>query len=181
MKNIKKLKDPGSAITHFIGMIMALFAATPLLIRATHEPDTIHVVSLAVFIVSMILLYAASTAYHSFNLSARANLILKKIDHMMIFVLIAGTYTPMCLIVLHGRTGYILLATVWGIAIAGNMSKVVLINTLYCNGMGMRACIHTDTQFPLTCCFWVASCRRHYLYRRWYYIRPQASDIQRKA
>ena len=112
MKNIKKLKDPGSAITHFIGMIMALFAATPLLIRATHEPDTIHVVSLAVFIVSMILLYAASTAYHSFNLSARANLILKKIDHMMIFVLIAGTYTPMCLIVLHGRTGYILLAGV---------------------------------------------------------------------
>ena len=106
MKNIKKLKDPGSAITHFIGMIMALFAATPLLIRATHEPDTIHVVSLAVFIVSMILLYAASTAYHSFNLSARANLILKKIDHMMIFVLIAGTYTPMCLIVLHGKTGF---------------------------------------------------------------------------
>ena len=73
----------------------------------------------------MILLYAASTAYHSFNLSARANLILKKIDHMMIFVLIAGTYTPMCLIVLHGRTGYILLATVWGIAIAGIVIKAL--------------------------------------------------------
>lgn len=125
MKNVKKLKDPGSAITHFIGMIMALFAATPLLIRATHEPDAIHVVSLAVFIVSMILLYAASTAYHSFNISARANLILKKIDHMMIFVLIAGTYTPICLIVLHGRTGYILLATVWGIAIAGIVIKAL--------------------------------------------------------
>ena len=77
---MKKLKDPGSAITHFIGMIMAIFAATPLLIRAASRPDRIHIVSLAVFIISMILLYAASTAYHSFNLSEKANIILKKID-----------------------------------------------------------------------------------------------------
>lgn len=120
---MKKLKDPGSAITHFIGMVMAIFAATPLLIRAMREPDSVHVVSLAVFIISMILLYAASTAYHSFNLSDKANLILKKIDHMMIFVLIAGTYTPVCLIVLHGTVGYTLLALVWGIAIAGIIIK----------------------------------------------------------
>ena len=52
---MKKLKDPGSAITHFIGMVMAIFAATPLLIRAMREPDSVHVVSLAVFIISMIL------------------------------------------------------------------------------------------------------------------------------
>ena len=52
-----KLKDPGSSITHFIGMLMALFSATPLLIRASTNPDKIHVISLAVFITSMILLY----------------------------------------------------------------------------------------------------------------------------
>ena len=112
-----KLKDPGSAITHLIGMLMAMFAA--LIIKAAREPDRIHVISLTIFIVSMILLYAASTTYHSFNLSEKANLILKKIDHMMIFVLIAGSYTPICLVVLHGRTGYTLLALVWGIALIG--------------------------------------------------------------
>lgn len=122
---MKKLKDPGSAITHFIGMIMAIFAATPLLIRAASRPDKIHIVSLAVFIISMILLYAASTAYHSFNLSEKANIILKKIDHMMIFVLIAGTYTPVCLIVLNGTIGYTLLALVWGIALAGIVIKAL--------------------------------------------------------
>lgn len=122
---MKKLKDPGSAITHFIGMIMAIFAATPLLIRAASRPDRIHIVSLAVFIISMILLYAASTAYHSFNLSEKANIILKKIDHMMIFVLIAGTYTPVCLIVLNGKIGYTLLALVWGIALAGIVIKAL--------------------------------------------------------
>ena len=107
-----KLKDPGSAITHFIGMLMAMFAATPLILRAMRAPDTVHVISLSIFIVSMILLYAASTTYHTFDLSERTNKILKKLDHCMIFVLIAGSYTPICLIVLHGRTGLMLLALV---------------------------------------------------------------------
>lgn len=73
-----KLKDPGSAITHFIGMLMAMFAATPLILRAMRAPDTVHVISLSIFIVSMILLYAASTTYHTFDLSERTNKILKK-------------------------------------------------------------------------------------------------------
>lgn len=101
-----KLKDPGSAITHFIGMLMAMFAATPLILRAMRAPDTVHVISLSIFIVSMILLYAASTTYHTFDLSERTNKILKKLDHCMIFVLIAGSYTPICLIVLHGTGAY---------------------------------------------------------------------------
>ena len=101
----KHIKDPGSAITHFIGMLMAIFAAFPLLIKAAHEPSRIYLISLAIYAVSLILLYAASTTYHTFDLSERVNTILKKIDHMMIFVLIAGSYTPICLIALHGRTG----------------------------------------------------------------------------
>lgn len=119
----RHLKDPGSAITHFIGMMMAIFAAVPLLIRALHRPGKIYVCSLAIFIISMILLYAASTIYHSFDVSERVNRILRKIDHMMIFVLIAGSYTPICLLVLKGRQGYILLTLVWGIAIAGILVK----------------------------------------------------------
>ena len=113
------LKDPGSAITHFIGMIMAIFAAIPLLLRAAKEPKPVYLISLGVFSVSMILLYAASTAYHTFDRSVKINTILKKIDHMMIFVLIAGTYTPVCLLVLDKKTGLILLSIVWGIALIG--------------------------------------------------------------
>ena len=107
------VKDPGSAITHFIGMLMAIFAAIPLLIKAAHEPGRIYLVSIAVYAVSLILLYAASTTYHTFNISKKVNTILKKIDHMMISVLIAGSYTPICLLVLGGRMGWILLAIVW--------------------------------------------------------------------
>ena len=116
---LEKIKDPGSAITHFIGMLMAMFAATPLIIKSLHEPDYIHVISLTVFIVSMILLYAASTIYHTLNLSERTNRILRKLDHSMIFVLIAGSYTPVCLLAIPGMTGYILLAVVWIIALLG--------------------------------------------------------------
>lgn len=119
-----KLKDPGSAITHFIGMLMAQFAAIPLIIRAAREPDWVHVVSLTIFIISMIMLYGASTIYHTFDISERVNKVLRKIDHMMIFILIAGTYTPVCLIVLSGFTGWMLLALVWGIAIAGIVIKM---------------------------------------------------------
>ena len=118
-----KLKDPGSSITHFIGMLMALFSATPLLIRASLNPDKIHVISLTIFIFSMILLYGASATYHALDLSEKTNCMLRKLDHMMIFVLIAGTYTPVCVIVLGGTVGYSLLALVWGIALAGILIK----------------------------------------------------------
>lgn len=122
-----EIKDPGSAITHFIGMLMAAFAATPLLIRAASQPDIIHVISLSIFIGSMILLYGASATYHTLNLSERSNRILRKIDHMMIFVLIAGSYTPVCLIVLGNKTGYTLCALVWSIALAGILIKALWI------------------------------------------------------
>lgn len=121
--NKKHLKEPGSAITHFIGMLMAIFAAIPLLIKAAQEPSKIYIISLTIYAISLILLYAASTTYHSFDLSEKANTILKKMDHMMIFVLIAGSYTPICLLVLKGRTGQMMLALVWGIAIVGILIK----------------------------------------------------------
>ena len=84
------IKDPGSAITHFIGMLMAIFAAIPLLLKAAREPSKIYIIAIAVYAASLILLYAASTTYHTFDKSRKVNTILKKIDHMMISVLIAG-------------------------------------------------------------------------------------------
>ena len=123
MKSQHHIKEPGSAITHFIGMLMAIFAAVPLLLKAAREPSRIYVISLAVYSASMILLYAASTTYHTFDISAKINTILKKWDHMMISVLIAGSYTPICLLVLKGKTGLILLAIVWSFAIVGILIK----------------------------------------------------------
>ena len=99
---IKYIKDPGSAITHFIGMVMAIPAAIPLLIKAARQSDPLYIVAMGVYALS---------------------LILKKIDHMMISVLIAGSYTPICLLVLEKKTGLVLLGIVWGIALIGILIK----------------------------------------------------------
>lgn len=117
------VKDPGSALTHFIAMVLSLVASVPLLAKTALFSGPGATAAMAVFIVSMVLLYAASTIYHSFDISAHVNMILKKIDHMMIFVLIAGSYTPVCLIVLGNPVGYRLLITVWAIAALGILIK----------------------------------------------------------
>ena len=117
--NLRKIKDPGSAMTHFIAMVLAAAAAVPLLIKGSRSPEQFHLAALAVFILSMIGLYGASTIYHTLDISPKINQLLRKIDHMMIFVLIAGTYTPVCLIVLGDQTGWALLALVWIIAVLG--------------------------------------------------------------
>ena len=117
------IREPGSAITHFIGMMLALFAAVPLLVKAGISSGGKNLVAMAIFMSSMILLYGASAMYHSVNLSGRPLRIFRKLDHMMIFILIAGSYTPVCLIVLGGDLGYTLLTLVWGIAIAGMLIK----------------------------------------------------------
>lgn len=118
-----KIKDPGSAITHFIAFLLAALGAAPLLIKAAREPDTLHVIAMGIFILSMMLLYAASTIYHTLNINEKVNRRLRKMDHMMIFILIAGSYTPVCLIALNGRTGTILCVAVWAIALIGIIVK----------------------------------------------------------
>ena len=123
-----EIKDPGSALTHFIGMMMAVFASTPLLIKAAANPDRVHLVSLTIFIGSMIALYAASTTYHTLNLSEKWNQRLRKLDHMMIFILIAGTYTPICILALPQPLGIRLLMLVWSIALFGIVVKMFWIN-----------------------------------------------------
>ena len=118
------IREPGSAITHYIAMMLAMIAAVPLLIKATYSQDIRHVIAMLIFIISMILLYGASTLYHSVNLTGKALKVFKKIDHMMIFVLIAGSYTPVCMLVLDKSQGYPLLALVWGTAVVGMVMKL---------------------------------------------------------
>ena len=117
------IREPGSAITHFIGMMMAIVAAAPLLVKAALDADMTALVAMTVFIGSMVSLYGASAVYHSVTVKENILKVFRKLDHMMIFVLIAGSYTPVCLVVLGGRMGYTLLAVVWGIAVVGMVVK----------------------------------------------------------
>ena len=119
------IKDPGSSITHFIGMLCAIAGLFPLILKAASYGTTVSVVSMTVFMVSMILLYAASTTYHTFDISSNVNIVLKRLDHCMIPVLIAGSYTPVCLIVLHNIYGYVMFGSVWGIAILAIAFKLL--------------------------------------------------------
>ncbi len=117
------IREPGSALTHFIAMLLALCAAVPLLVRAAIHSGIKSLAAMTVFMISMVLLYAASTIYHSVNCSGRILRIFRKMDHMMIFILIAGTYTPVCLLTLPKPSGLMLLAAVWGIALVGIFIK----------------------------------------------------------
>ncbi|MBR3770133.1 MAG: hemolysin III family protein [Lachnospiraceae bacterium] len=117
------IREPGSAITHFIGMMMAVIAAMPLLAKAGMTGNMTAVAAMMIFAMSMVCLYGASTLYHSVNVTGKVLKVFKKIDHMMIFVLIAGSYTPVCMLILRHELGYPLLAAVWGIAVAGIVIK----------------------------------------------------------
>ncbi|MBR2258152.1 MAG: hemolysin III family protein [Blautia sp.] len=117
------IREPGSALTHFAGILLAVFAAFPLLLRAAFRGGYTSVISMAAYILSMLLLYLASTVYHSVNVRPGVLRIYRKLDHMMIFILIAGSYTPVCLLVLPPATGRPLLILVWAAAFVGMMMK----------------------------------------------------------
>lgn len=112
------MKDPGSAITHLIAMVLAVISSIPLLLRAVKTSPRCFW-SMAIFIVTMTLLYAASTAYHTFRGREKLSLPLRKLDHAMIYIMIAGSYTPICLLVLDRPMGPILLTVIWSIAAIG--------------------------------------------------------------
>ena len=89
MKLIRKMKDPGSAITHIIGLVLALIGSIPLLVKATFAPTITHFVVVNIYLLGLVLLYTASSLYHSFDICDKVNRRLKKFDHMMISLLIA--------------------------------------------------------------------------------------------
>ncbi len=121
------IREPGSAITHFVAMMMALLASVPLLVKAELASGRLCFFAMCIFMCSMVMLYGASATYHSLTVSGKVLKVFRKLDHMMIFVLIAGSYTPICLIVLGGKSGYVLLAIIWSIAIFGMTIKALWI------------------------------------------------------
>ena len=118
------IREPGAALTHFAALILTLTGAGPLLLRTG---SGLTRASLWVFIICTCLMYGASTLYHTAVLGERGTRILRKIDHSMISVMIAGTYTPICLTVLRDSTGLPLLLAIWALAVGGILMKVLWI------------------------------------------------------
>jgi len=113
------------ALTHGLGLLLSLGGLAALVVTASVHGDGLALVARAVFGSTLVLLYAASTLYHSLP-RGRAKAVFQRLDHAAIFLLIAGTYTPFALVSLHGATGFALLATVWSLAALG----IVLVTTI---------------------------------------------------
>ena len=121
------IREPGSTLTHLAAMLMTVGAGIPLLIKAS-SVGCLYIISMLIFITSMILLYGASATYHAVNLPDKLIQRFRKFDHAMIYVLIAGSYTPVCLLILRSRIGYALLSAVWIFAISGIILNVCWIS-----------------------------------------------------
>jgi len=118
------LKEPVNAVSHMVGAIASTFGLILLIIYSAIHAGAWHIASFSIFGLSLILMYASSSAYHAFNLSEKTMLSLRKIDHILIFILIAGTYTPFCLIPLRATPwGYCLFAVIWIFAFVGIILK----------------------------------------------------------
>lgn len=111
-----------NAWTHLVGAVLSVLGTLFLLFTSITSGDPWRIVSVAIFGSSLILLYSASTLYHS--LRGRAKVILRKLDHLSIYLLIAGTYTPFCLITLRGPWGWSLFGIVWGLALVGMLQEL---------------------------------------------------------
>lgn len=111
-----------NAITHLAGAMLALAGSVALTILAARGGDPWKVVSVSIYAVTLVLLYSFSALYHS--LQGRAKNILRELDHHSIYLLIAGTYTPFCLVTLRGPWGWSLFGIVWGLAALGSLQEL---------------------------------------------------------
>ncbi len=111
-----------NAWTHLIGAVLAAIGAVWLLVLASVTGDPWKIVSVAIYGVTLVLLYSISTVYHS--VSGPRKKLLQKLDHLSIYLLIAGSYTPFCLITLRGAWGWTLFGIVWGLGVIGMLQEI---------------------------------------------------------
>ena len=115
-------KEPFNSYSHMLGVLLSVVALVALVVQSSGYPA--RVIGFSIYGASLILLYAASTTYHWLHLSPRGEDFLRRLDHVAIFLLIAGSYTPLCLVTLRGGLGWSLFAIVWTIAAAGTVLKL---------------------------------------------------------
>jgi len=117
------LEESINIYSHILGIVLSLVGLVFLLLKAANHGDVWHIVSAAIFGISLIVLYTASSLYHSAKDPAVRNR-LRIFDHAAIYVIIAGTYTPFTLITLHGTVGWIIFGITWGMALIGIILKL---------------------------------------------------------
>jgi hemolysin III len=111
-------EEIANSVSHGVGLVTAL-VATPLLLGAARRGNRVDFIGAAVFSTTLVLLYLASTLYHALPRRSRSKRLFRLLDHSAVFLLIAGTYTPLALSVLRGMWGWILLTVAWSLAVAG--------------------------------------------------------------
>ena len=111
-----------NAWSHLVGAVLAFVGAIWLVVMASLRGDVWKIVSMAIYGVTLVALYSASTVYHSVR--GRAKVIMQKVDHFSIYLLIAGSYTPFCLVTLRGPWGWTLFGIVWGLAVIGILQEI---------------------------------------------------------
>lgn len=124
MRERLRLKDPYSGLIHWIGAAFAVVGLIALLLEADGRPW--HIWSFAIYGATLILLFTSSALYHSLRVSERLETALFGLDRAAIYLLIAGTYTPVCLLALRGGWGWSIFGVVWGCAVAGIVTDIVL-------------------------------------------------------
>jgi hemolysin III len=122
MELVRKREEIANAVTHGVGTGLAIAALALLAIVSAIEGTVSHVVGFTIFGATMVILYLASTLYHSIS-NQKVKRLFRKFDHMSIFLLIAGTYTPFCLTALPGWIGWTVLSIVWVCAVTGIVVK----------------------------------------------------------
>jgi hemolysin III len=140
-RRITMINEIANSVTHGIGALLAVTALVLLAVFASIYGDTLHIVSFTIYGSTLVLLYLASTLYHSTQ-EPRKKYIFRIIDHAAIYLLIAGTYTPFMLVTLQGTRGWVMFSIIWALAIIGILYKVffinrhVIISTLFYLAMG---------------------------------------------
>ncbi|MGM9929089.1 MAG: hemolysin III family protein [Bacillus sp. (in: firmicutes)] len=120
------IREPINGLTHLAGAILSFVGLLAMVLKAASlHASILQITAIIIFGISMILLYSASATYHMVIAKDRVIAFLRRIDHSMIFILIAGSYTPFCLISLHGTTGWILFTIVSIIAVLGIGFKLI--------------------------------------------------------
>lgn len=114
-----KLRDPLNGLTHCIACGLSIIGLIILIVFASIWGNAYHIVSFTIFGTALVLLYLFSTLYHWLNIGEKGVSVFRKFDHIMIYVLIAASYTPICLVPLRGAWGWSIFGVVWGIAVLG--------------------------------------------------------------
>lgn len=111
-----------NAISHLVGALLALAGSVVMIVMASLSGDPWKIVSVAIYGMTLVLLYSFSTLYHSMRGPLKQ--LFQKLDHHSIYLLIAGSYTPFCLVSLRGNWGWTLFAVIWGLALLGSLQEL---------------------------------------------------------